>query len=665
MEKTIKYTDKLLELCLLSALFMVPLAFWLPFNESFELPKTAAFYFFVSLALCLWLARGLLSGGITLKLSGFFLPAAALAAVSALSFVKGISINPAAAPLHWQFLKLLLAAVLLYFLIVNTFHRPKILKLAAFILLPHFIAVIYGVLQYFGIDFIKWVSFGEGRVYSTLGNPDYMAAQFSILVPLMLALALSGIRNIYRACLLLFMLLMFMLIIVSHGRGAWLGFLASLGYMIIMTWILYGRDFFLRHRAFITGLLIFVAALAALFSFPNPVNRNSVTLADRIKSGLSFTNDSVAVRLFYWESAVHMAYKNPLLGTGIGGFSLNTAYYQRKVYDRWEKAAPKMAQKVEPHVELYTHNDYLQTMAETGLIGLGVFLWILAAALLKPFSVMVREDNHVYRRLLLGITGSVVAFAVNALLNFPWRVMPTLVLMWSLFALFSLLEHKKSLRVSVPALPAAAALLLIPALLFQSAEIRTLTANLCIKKGQAAFAKSGYADARDYFERGLSSNPRGTDIIELVLYAGNAYNALGNLDKAIEHYNRGLKMYPHFIESHYNVANVYFNNKMYDKALEEYNKVLALNPKFSAAYNNMANMYFNDNKLEQAREMYQKALDIKPSSVEARYNLGATYFRMARYADAYRELNEVLKYDPDYSLAKEWIAKMKAAGLAK
>jgi len=665
MGKIQKYTGKLLELSILCALFIVPLSFWLPLNESFELPKSVNFYCFIALALSLWLSKAAMEGSILLRVSNFSIPAAGIVLVSFLSMLKGAAINPDAFPMHWQFFKLILASALLYVLIINVFNRDGIFKLLFFILASHFIVVTYGVLQYFGIDFIKWVSFGDGRVYSTLGNPDYMAAQFSILIPVMIVLILSPIRRLYRFTISVFLMLMFLLIIVSHGRGAWLGFLGSLLYMLIMVWIMYGKEFFVKYKTFFISIIAFVIFLGIIFSFRNPINKNAVTITDRLKSGLDFTNDSVAVRLFYWESAVQMAYHNPLLGAGIGGFSLNTAYYQRKVFDRWEKVTPKMAAKVEPHVELYTHNDYLQTLAETGFLGLGVFLWLFFTALVKPFSRLIREDNQVFKNILLGITGSIIAYLINALLNFPWRVMPTLVLLWSIFALLSMLEPKKTFKFALPKTGFALPVLLALAAFFSSAQLTSMIANSCIKEGQAAFAKGRYLDARDIFDRGLKSNTRGTDIIELVLYAGNAYNALGDVNKSIEYYNRGLKMFPHFIESHYNVANVYMNNKMYDKAIEEYNKVLALNPKFSAAYNNMANIFFNTNRLPEARDMYLKAVAARPESVEARYNLGATYFRMGKYADAYRELNTVLTYDPNYTLAKEWIDKIKKAGLVK
>ena len=665
-EKLRTYIDKLLHLSLYMILFIIPLSFWLPANESFETPKTVNFYVLLAFASALFIARQALSGRFFIKTTSFSLPVLGITTVVFLSFLKGIYLNSHAFTMHWQFFKFILANAVMYFLMINVFSKKDIPKLLYFILASHFIVTTYGLLQYLGVDFIKWVSFGEGRVYSTMGNPDYMATQFSILIPVMIALIISPISRINKLLVTIYLCFMFILIIVSHGRGAWVGFLGSLIYMFILFGAAYGRDFFSRNRAFAVGLASFVVLLAIIFSFPNPLNKNSQTILDRLKSGYSLTNNSVAVRLFYWESALQMAMKNPLLGAGIGGFSLNTSYFQRKVLDRWEKVAPLMAEQIEPHVELYTHNDYLQTLAETGFAGLGAYLWLFAAILIMSFRNAFAENNPLLKNILFGISGAIVAFLLNSLLNFPWRVAPTLILLWSLFAVFSLSETKTTHEaVSDKFKSWVPALALLLAVIFSAAQVNSLLANTCIRSGQADFMNKNYDSARVTFERALNANPRGTDIIELVLYSGNAYNALGNTPKSVEYYNRGLLMFPNFIESHYNVANVYMNSNMTDKAVEEYNKVLDLNPKFTSAINNLANIYFNRSEFDKAVEMYQRALKIKPEGVEARYNLGAAYFRMKKYKEAYEELSTVLKYDPNYTLAKDWIAKMKAAGLVR
>ncbi len=533
-----------------------------------------------------------------------------------------------------------------------------------FIFISHFIVVLYGILQYFGIDFIRWVSFGEGRVYSTMGNPDYMAAQFSLLIPVTIALILSSVRKNIKIILFIFLACMLMLIIVSHGRGAWLGFSGSLIYMFFMFGFFYGKEFFVKYKFFFTAIIAFIVFLIIIFSFPNPINKNPIT--NRIKQGLNLESDSVVVRLFYWEAALYMAKENPFLGVGVGGFSLNSSFYQKKIFDIWEKSFPELAEKVAPHVELYTHNDFLQTLAETGFSGLGIYLWFFISVLVFSYKKAIKEENLLYKNILLGLTGLLIAFLINGFLNFPWRVVPTFILLWTFFSIFSLFENKKTFSLNFnfnnSFIPVLIVLIIF---IFSTIQLKSFLANICIKTGQTLFAAGKYEEARQNFEKALSSFPRGTDKIELVLYTGNAYNSLQLIDKAIYYYNEGLKMFPNFIEAHYNVGNVYMNNNLYDKAISEYQKVLALNPKFTNAINNLANIYFAKEEYEKSMEMYKKALKIKPDSPETRFNLSASYFRLKQYDKAFEELNKILEYAPDYQLAKEWIEKMKILGLVK
>ncbi|MEM3504397.1 MAG: tetratricopeptide repeat protein, partial [Nitrososphaeria archaeon] len=276
----------------------------------------------------------------------------------------------------------------------------------------------------------------------------------------------------------------------------------------------------------------------------------------------------------------------------------------------------------------------------------------------------IREENYLNKNLLLGLTGLIIAFLINGIFNFPWRVVPTLILLWVFMSIFSLFENKKTINLNINFHKGFIFLIILTfCFIFSVLQVNSLLANICIKKGQSLFANEKYEEARKYFEKAIFSNPRGTDKIELVLYAGNAYNSLKLIDKAIYYYNEGLKMFPNFIEAHYNIGNVYMNNNLTEKAIEEYQKVLALNPKFTNAINNLANIYFAKNEFEKALELYKKALEIKPDNPDTRFNLSASYFRLKKYDLAYNELKKILEYAPDYGLAKEWIEKMKQLGL--
>ncbi|MFP4467156.1 MAG: tetratricopeptide repeat protein [Candidatus Goldiibacteriota bacterium] len=648
---TEKQTKKALELSLFAVILLVPLAFWLPAHESFEMPKSTVFYVLLACALFFFFLNRIIRKDFSFTYTPFSFPAAVLTFVFFLSFIKGTALNANAVSLHWQFFKFILANFIFYMLLINTFAKEHVKKILFYIFAAHLIIIFYGILQFFGYDFIRWVSFGEGRVYSTMGNPDYMSAQFTMLTPLLLAFLISGIKKFRKFLVLAYTALMLFLILAAQGRGAWLGFIGSTFYMIAVFAFFYGKDFFRKNLYLLGIILAFIIFLGVFFSEP---------IKKRIEHGFSMTSNSVAVRLFYWESALQMGMANPLLGAGVGGFSLNTTYYQRKVLDRWEEAHPEMARIVQPHVELYTHNDFLQTFSETGFIGLGVFLWLFAAFFFLCFKSAKKSGSSAVRGILLGLTGGITAFLINSTLNFPWRVTPTLILLFSFFAVFSLTENRKRLSLKIPSISIKTGILIffIPLLVFSALQLRAFYANCLIKSGQSLFSAGRFNEAKEMFDTSLASNPRGTDKIELYLYGGNAYNALSETQAAVSYYKRGIEIFPYFLESHYNIANVYNNSGMKEKAVEEYKKALELNPKFTPALNNLANIYFAEEKFDLAVEMYTRALDIKPESTEARYNLGASYFRMNKFDLAYKEMKKVLEYDPDYELADQWIKVM-------
>jgi O-antigen ligase len=67
----------------------------------------------------------------------------------------------------------------------------------------------------------------------------------------------------------------------------------------------------------------------------------------------------------------------------------------------------------------HTHNVYVELFAETGLLGLGAFLWLLCQALSQTLSDASRFEgtNRVFQ---LGIAAAWIAFAVTGLGDVPF-----------------------------------------------------------------------------------------------------------------------------------------------------------------------------------------------------------------------------------------------------
>lgn len=97
----------------------------------------------------------------------------------------------------------------------------------------------------------------------------------------------------------------------------------------------------------------------------------------------------------------------------------------------------------------------------------------------------------------------------------------------------------------------------------------------------------------------------------------------GEYQKALKKYMDSQIENPESPILHYNMGNVYYEQRKYDKAIDELNKSLAIknNSIRSKAYYNIGNSYFRQYDFMQAIEFYKKALELNPNDQDAKYNI--------------------------------------------
>ncbi len=113
----------------------------------------------------------------------------------------------------------------------------------------------------------------------------------------------------------------------------------------------------------------------------------------RFDSTTNMTTDrSNADRLLVWESAFHMIEDHPIVGVGPGNF--------REVYNEGYKE-PTVTQDM-----VHTHNNFIQTFAEAGVIGFAGFCYFLGVLLYENGSALWKDRVYARLRLvtLMGIT---------------------------------------------------------------------------------------------------------------------------------------------------------------------------------------------------------------------------------------------------------------------
>ncbi len=194
--------------------------------------------------------------------------------------------------------------------------RSKLLKqknnlkfyLFAFII-SAFVASIYGILQYLGIDFISWSEkpFLTKRSFSTLGQPNFFASWLLLILPLPLFLY-QKIEKKYLRFFLIFSFFFILIAIFTTGsRAAWLSIL----FILFLTFLYLLKSKLLsRRKKIIATIFIILFSILSLFSL-------ELLIPGRISQMFNFESGSTSARIDFYKASIEAIKEKPLTGYGL------------------------------------------------------------------------------------------------------------------------------------------------------------------------------------------------------------------------------------------------------------------------------------------------------------------------------------------------------------
>lgn len=281
--------------------------------------------------------------------------------------------------LNETFIKVVIIFLLMIALI-NT--RERLRSLIRLTVLCGTWLAIFAIRSYARGDFAMPDGRIKGIVGGIFGNPNDLALALNLLIPLAVALALTGewrARYFYA----LSALIMTGGVIVTFSRAGFISLVAQAGVMI---WK-FGRG--MRVKAILATLIPSIILLAAVSDrYHNRLT--SIVDFEKDETGSAQQRRDLLIRGF------DLAVRHPFIGVGIGNFH---------IYSIRERVA---------------HNSYLETAAELGAFGLIAYL-ILILAPLRGLARIEREtllprnrDALETKFLSIGLQAALVAYLVNS-----------------------------------------------------------------------------------------------------------------------------------------------------------------------------------------------------------------------------------------------------------
>lgn len=241
------------------------------------------------------------------------------------------------------------------------------------------------------------------RIFSTLGQPAWFAAYLNALLPLSIVYTLIKMNTpenkikaiIYFSVTLLF----YICLIFTNTRAGNLAFVTSdiilwiiLFYKKIYSPKILLKYFIIFHLAFTVCSFFYGAPIESLnkFTLPQLANRfvafaqtpSNTPSQPKIQTiGIS---DSADIRLLVWRGAIDAWKANPIFGTGVETFAF--AYYrfrptEHNLTSEWDYLYNK------------AHNEYLNYLTTTGIVGLGTYLAIIFTFLFHIFKYIYSQKN--------------------------------------------------------------------------------------------------------------------------------------------------------------------------------------------------------------------------------------------------------------------------------
>ena len=209
----------------------------------------------------------------------------------------------------------------------------------------------------------------------------------------------------WRAALVPPWLIMVAALGATYVRGAWLGFGAGMGALIVLA---------RRGRA------VVAIALAGLIAFALV---GPAALQHRIRSMTDPQEPTIRERIYMWRSGAAMLQEHPWLGVGPGGVKREYVGF----------ALPEAVKKRTGHV----HNTPLQILVERGLLGFAAWLWIWVAFYVRAGRMLLRlgDDRPGTRGLVVGSLAAITGFLVSGLSEYNFGDSEVVLVAWTLMAL--------------------------------------------------------------------------------------------------------------------------------------------------------------------------------------------------------------------------------------
>jgi O-antigen ligase len=347
-----------------------------------------------------WTRQQLRADELNIRVNPLFGPMIAFAALIGLQLTFRL-------PAYWHetFISALLylAYGLLTFLVIQCLQRSSQAKVLAVVISAYGVAVAgFALLQSLSATTkLYWLRTPRsgGWIYGPYVNHNHYAGLMEMLVPIPLVLCQTRFAQGWlRNAAIVGAAIMTGTIFLSGSRGGMLAFvgeMALLGVVLLRSW---------RSPRATAGLGAFLAIVIGLLVWVGggELSKRLSTIHAETKTELSG-----GTRVSLNKDSLRMAAAKPVLGWGLGNFPVAYPQFRTFYTDFYVNAA---------------HEDYLQLLVETGLVGFLIMLWFLWVLYRNAFHKLANWTEDINGAISLAAVMGCTGILIHSFLDFNLQV---------------------------------------------------------------------------------------------------------------------------------------------------------------------------------------------------------------------------------------------------
>ena len=667
--------------------FIAPLIFYSKTSELFEFNKLVFVYAISIFIAGLWVMRMIIERKIVVSRTvlGPFILLFILSLIISTSSSIDSHVSIWGYPGRWNGgLLSIITYSFLYFAYVSNMAKKQTKNFILSLIASATLISIIGILEHFGknITCIFALGFAQGfysvlpnfsdylntncwhqsvdvRVFSTLGQPNWLAAFLVAIIPISLSMAL--INKAWKKYVYLSSgILMFTALLFTGSKSGGIAFAISTGLFAILT-LIKSKDS-KKIKSSLTTLAIFILGSLAIFTstkIPSTINISESTIRTTGETPSQQVNitDSGDLRLLVWETAIDISKVYPMWGSGPETFAYMFPVYkpvEHNLTSEWDFLYNK------------AHNEYLNYLATTGIVTTTVYLLMVLVAILSFFTLVfgrvrvvdalfgkqgpksgattVWKPNSITAKENTIISIAILSGYISILITnfFGFSVVTTSLLFFLFPAIAVSLNNKHKLKKEKKIgtfqyiLVAMTALLMV--ILFNVVR-NYWTADNLYAKAKSDLSKGNNYLAREKLNDAVLLNPNEAG------YWSELATTSANL--AVIEYNKGDQEVAELLSS---------------SSTFESERAIKLSPGVShlkqKAINQITLSALDLSKLDDAVITLEKAVETAPNDPKIMYNLGLAYLRTDDRKSAKSTFEKTVEIKSNYADARYALALM-------